>query len=64
MAAQQESKQNSLGGELEKVIMERAQRLEGKTKDTNYDKNENEQLNDEYLKARNRLQKISDLKYA
>lgn len=64
MAAQLETKQHSLGGELEKVIMERAQRLEGKTKDANFDKNENEQLNEEYLKVRNRLQKINDMKYA
>ncbi|CAO1387165.1 unnamed protein product [Diamesa hyperborea] len=54
----------SLGGELEKVIMERAQRLENKSKDT--ETCSNNEFNAEYLKARAKLRgnNNNDFKYA
>jgi len=59
------SNNSSLHGELGKVIMERAQKLEGKTKGVGDSPghNVNADLNDEYLKARAKLRGCSDFKF-
>jgi hypothetical protein len=63
IAAQNEMKKDcqtsSLHGELGKVIMERAQKSKSK-EDQTLNNDKNDYLNDEYLKARAKLQHISN----
>lgn len=58
---QQQNKDQCLSGELGRVIMQRAQRLEGSQKESNQD-DINNQLNPEYLNARAKLRATIDSK--
>lgn len=58
---QQNKEQQCLSGELGRVIMQRAQRLEGIKKESNQD-DINNQLNPEYLNARAKLRATIDSK--
>lgn len=58
---QQDKEQQCLSGELGRVIMQRAQRLEGMQKESNQD-DINNQLNPEYLNARAKLRATIDSK--
>lgn len=58
---QMQNKDQCLSGELGRVIMQRAQRLEGLQKETNQEEINN-QLNPEYLNARAKLRATIDTK--
>lgn len=59
---QQHQKDHSLGGELERVIMQRAQRIECLQNGANQQQEADNQLNPEYLNARAKLRATVDMK--